>query len=184
MKKKGKARIIVTATVAFAALVFAVTAFAACGAPSIQASYVYGEVVSPNSYGGQDSTVYRLDLYDDGSYVLTETTLVYAFSMNLGTTAVVRYGDDTEGATTDGYTTYTLSDANRVILNSYSSAGGFDIYFDTELTTEYPVEMPAESEGEQNFAQNADDILEAYGKGTNVYVGTDAGTFSFTDPNA
>ena len=178
-----KMRVFLVTAAALAAVVLATVAFTACSAASITATYVNGTVVAPNSYGGQDSTVYQLNLYDDGTYEMVETTLIYAYSMNLGTTAVTTYGTFTAGEAVDGYTEYTLSEATRVILNSYSLAGGFNISIDTELTTEYPVELPAETEGEKVYANSAQDVIDKYGASVKVYIGEN-NTFSFENPNA
>lgn len=180
---KKKLRIFAITAASLAALVVAALVFTACGTASITSTYVYGEVAS-NSYGGNDSTTYQVTFYDDGSYEMIETTVVYAYSMNLGTTAVTTYGTYTEGASSDGYTPYTLSDATRVILNSYSTAGGFNISIDTELTTEWPAELPAQSEGEKIYANGPTDVINAYGKGMTIYINDDNNTFSLTDPNA
>mgnify|MGYP006070936043 CR=1 FL=1 len=178
-----KLRMFWMTAVALAALVCAMFVMTACSsAASITATYVNGSV-GDNGYGGHDSTVAQLNLYDDGTYDMVTTTLQYGYGMNLGTTSITVYGTYTEGATTDGYTEYTLSDATRVVLNSYSTAGGFNIYIDTELTTEYPAELPAETEGEKTFAQSAQDVLDKYGKGTKVYVG-DKNVFELTNPAA
>ena len=177
-------RKILIAVLAVAMLAVAAVSLAACSeSKTVEKTYVYGELVD-NSYGGHDSNVYQLNLMSDGSYELIHTTLVYAYSMNLGTTAVTTYGTYTEGASSDGYTPYTLSDATRVILNSYSTAGGFNISIDTELTTEWPAELPAQSEGEKIYANGPTDVINAYGKGMTIYVNDDNNTFSLTDPNA
>ena len=177
-----KMRVFLVTAAALAAVVLATVAFTACSGASITATYVNGTVAG-NGYGGQDSTVYQLNLYDDGSYEMVETTLVYAYSMNLGTTAVTTYGTFTAGEAVDGYTEYTLSEATRVILNSYSLAGGFNIGVDTELTTEYPVELPAETEGEKTYANSAQDVIDKYGASDKVYM-RENNPFPFENPNA
>ena len=178
-----KMRVFLVTAAALAAVVLATVAFTACSAASITATYVNGTVVAPNSYGGQDSTVYQLNLYDDGTYEMVETTLVYAYSMNLGNYCYQIFGTYTEGTSSDGYTPYTLSEATRVIVNAYSLAGGFDIHVDSE-TASYPVELPAEVQGEKNMANSADDVIDAYGAEMTVYIAASGNTLSLTNPNA
>ena len=174
-------------TAALAAALVAVMAFAACGGEgkttaTLTATYVNGSTAS-NSYGGFDADTYQFNVYDDGSYVMVHTTVNYGYSMCLGTTVVTTYGTYKAGASVDGYTPYELSEATRVVLNSYSRAGGYDIYVDTDTST-YPVELPAENEGEKNMAQSKEDVINAYGQAMTVYVGANAHTFELTDPTA
>lgn len=176
-------RKILIAVLAVAMLAVAAVGFAACSADkSVEKTYVYGELVD-NSYGGHDSNVYQLNLMSDGSYELIHTTLVYAYSMNLGTTTVETYGTYTAGTSTDGYTAYELSEATRAIVLSYSLAGGFNISIDTETST-FPCEMPAQTEGEKPMANSAEDVIKVYGGATTVYVNDQGTTFALTNPNA
>ena len=176
-------RKILIAVLAVAMLAVAAVGFTACSADkSVEKTYVYGELVD-NSYGGHDSNVYQLNLMSDGSYELIHTTLVYAYSMNLGTTTVETYGTYTVGTSADGYTEYRLSEATRAIVLSYSLAGGFNITVDSE-TSIFPCEMPAQTEGEKNMANSAADVIAAYGKAMTVYVNDQGTTFALTNPNA
>lgn len=176
-------RKILIAVLAVAMLAVAAVGFAACSADkSVEKTYVYGELVD-NSYGGHDSNVYQLNLMSDGSYELIHTTLVYAYSMNLGTTTVETYGTYTAGTSADGYTEYRLSEATRAIVLSYSLAGGFNITVDSETST-FPCELPAQAEGEKNMANSGADVIAAYGKAMTVYVNDQGTTFALTNPNA
>lgn len=178
-------RKILIAALAVAMLAVAAVGFAACGGTdkTVKETYVCGELAD-NGYGGHDSSVYQLNLMSDGSYELIKTTLIYGYSMNLGTTTVEIFGTYTEGTETDGYIAYTLSDATRVILNSYSNAGGYNINIDTDTST-YPLELPASGEGEKVMANGKEDVVNAYGKGMTVYASASNNTtFSLTNPNA
>ncbi len=143
---------------------------------------IVGELVD-NNYGQKNANTYQLKLYSDGAYEFTKTTVVNGYNMNLGTTTVITFGTYTKGASTDGYTAYTLGEATRVIVNSYSDMGGFYIGIDTDTAT-YPVEIPAKTEGEKNMAQSTQDVVNEYGKTTTIYVSDSNNKISLTDPNA
>lgn len=181
MKKLGK---IIAVTAAAACVTGAVAGLAACsgGSADIENTYIVSESAG-NAYGGNDYTVYSLNIMDDGTYEMVKTTYVFAFSMNLGTYSYQTFGTYTAGTAADGYVPYTLSEATRVIVNAYSLAGGFDIHVDTQ-TASYPVELPAETEGEKNMAQSADDVIDAYGAEMTVYVEEEGNILSLTNPNA
>lgn len=171
MKKLGK---IIAVTAAAACVTGAVAGLAACsgGSADIENTYIVSESAG-NAYGGNDYTVYSLNIMDDGTYEMVKTTYVFAFSMNLGTYSYQTFGTYTAGTATDGYVPYTLSEL----------AGGFDIHVDTQTAT-YPTELPAKEQGEQNMAQSADDVIAAYGTQMTVYVQEDGNILSLTNPNA
>ena len=176
-------RKMLVAVIAVSLLAVSVVGFTACGEDkTVEKTYVCGELTD-NSYGGHDSDVYQLNLMSDGTYELIHTTLIYAYSMNLGTTTVETYGTYTAGTSTDGYTSYELSEATRAIVLSYSQAGGFNITIDTE-TSSFPCEMPAEVQGEKNMANDASDVIAKYGAAKTVYVNDQGTTFAMTNPNA
>ena len=186
MKKFGK---IIAVTAAAACVAGAVAGLAACsgGSADIENTYIVSELVKGNVSGVDASnyTIYRLNIMDDGTYELIKTTYIDGFNgnLNLGNNCSEAYGTYTAGETVDGYTAYTLNRADRVIVNSYSLAGGFDIHIDS-ATAEYPVEMPAEEQGEKNMAQSADDVIDAYGAQMTVYVSETGNILSLTNPNA
>ena len=173
----------------FAALVLALALVLSCCAAMAE-----GSIVKSYIYGAKEDTAeerfalnaYQLHLYDDGTYVMIKTTCSYGYSMQLGTSAVTTCGTYTQGEGEDGYMPVTLSEATRVIVNSYSKLGGFDIHIDTALT-DFSVkpELPAQQEGEKIYAASAADVIAAYGAGMTVYVATDdaVSAFSLINPN-
>ncbi len=182
MKKFGK---ILSVAVAAAAVTAAAASLAACSggaAADIENTYIVS-VSGSNAYGGNDYTEYCLNIMSDGTYELVKTTFTEGYGMNLGNYSYQVFGTYTAGATADGYTAYTLNEADRVIVNAYSLAGGFDIHVDS-ATAEYPVELPAQTEGEKNMANSADDVIAAYGTEMTVYLAEDGNILSLTDPNA
>ena len=115
------------------------------------AAMAEGSIVKSYIYGAKEDTAeerfalnaYQLHLYDDGTYVMIKTTCSYGYSMQLSTAAVTTYGTYTQGE--DGYMPVTLTEATRVIVNSYSKLGGFDIHIDTALTDFSVIpELPAQ----------------------------------------
>ncbi|MEE0106222.1 MAG: glycoside hydrolase family 3 N-terminal domain-containing protein [Lachnospiraceae bacterium] len=103
--------------------------------------YIYGED-KDNSYGGTDYDEYQLTLNEDGTYEMTMTEATYAFDMLLAHTSVTTYGTYEKGDSSDGATACKLSEANRIIYNSYSDVGGYNLSYDTDTVSEYPVELP------------------------------------------
>ena len=150
---------------------------------TLKESYITSELTA-GSYGGGswNGIVHQVDLFSNGVYRYTSTELKYGYSMILGTTAVVTFGDYVKGGTEDGLTEVTLNAASEVFLNSYSKAGGFSIVVTTP-NQEYPVELPAKVQGEVNMANSKEDVLAAYGQGTKVWVDASTYSLSFVDPN-
>ncbi len=141
----------------------------------------------PASYGDGSyvADVYQILTYDDGSYEQIKTTVTYGYTMNLGTEIVSTIGDSTIGNSEDGYTAVTLNEAEDVILDSYSLAGGYNISINTTDPDQgYPVELPAQSEGQKIYANEKQDVIDAYGEEVTYYFNDNALYFSFTDPNA
>lgn len=170
-------------TAMLAAALAAVLAFTACGSSAtLTATYVCG-VSEENTYDGNNNTAYQLNIYDDGSYVMVNSTVIYGYDMCMGITVVTTYGTYEAGESVDGYKAYTLSEATKVIVNSYSTPGGYDIHIDTDTST-YPVELPAQSEGEKVMANSKEDVIKAYGQKLTVYVKDNAYNFTLTDPTA
>ena len=129
-------------------------------------------------------TAHRINLYENQVYEYIQTQITYGYSMNLGTSVITTYGTYVAGTTEDGVTAYTLNKAAEVVLSSYSNAGGFKLQINTaDADQTYPTEMPAKTQGEQNMAQNKQDVIDAYGIGTVIYVGND-NVISFIDPNS
>lgn len=179
----NKKRILVALVLATTVTATAAAA-SGCSASSatVESTYVYGKVNS-NAYGGVTSDAYQVIFYDDGTYEYINTTVIYGYSMNLGTTTIVNMGTYAVGSSVDGYTSYTLSDAEHVLFNSYSLAGGYNISIDTNTAT-YPVELLASGEGEKVYANSTEEIVAAYGSGITIYVSDSSNLFYLTDPNA
>ena len=130
-----------------------------------------------------DATAHSLITFEDGSYDYLCTTVKFGYSMILGTTTFNDLGKATYDSAEDGYTKVGLAAADRVLLNSYSKAGGFNIQIDTDHV-EYPVEMPAKAQGEKPMANSKSDVVAAYGAPNYVYLSENSGTMSLVDPNA
>lgn len=130
-----------------------------------------------------EATAHAVTTFEDGSYDYLSTTVKFGYSMILGTTTVNDIGKATYGSAEDGYVQVNLGTADRVLLNSYSKAGGFNIQIDTDNVT-YPVEMPAKAQGEKPMANSKDDVLSAYGAPAKVFFSESNGTMSLVDPNA
>ncbi|MBQ2089142.1 MAG: glycoside hydrolase family 3 protein [Lachnospiraceae bacterium] len=127
------------------------------GSAAIQKVYVYGETVD-NEYNGSNYNEYELTLYEDGTYKMTMTTATYAYSMVLGHTSVTTFGEYTLGSSKDGFTSCDITVANRIIYNSYSDVGGYNISYDTaDEKISYPVELPGGAMTEK------DDFWAMYG---------------------
>lgn len=172
-----------------AALTFVGGAFVgltSCGeeAAVIENNYAYGEVNS-NAYGGSTTDVYSLNFYSDSTYELVKSTLTIGYGMNLGTTTLEVYGTYTVGTSEDGWTSYALSTADRIVLNSYSDMGGFALYLDTGSSSQtYPAEIPAETEGEKVYVNSKEEAIEKFGKETTVYISDTNHKFVLSNPNA
>ncbi len=104
--------------------------------------------------GGQktsDIVVYLLELYEDGTYRLTETRDMQMYNMHLPQT-VVTYGAFEKSAAVDGETPIKLT-PDRVIYNACSTLqGGFNIVVDTNTTT-FPVRMPGQQTADTSLEQ-------------------------------
>lgn len=147
-------------------------------------SFAYSEI-NDNEYSGWVADAYQVNFYEGNIYQLIHTSVNCGFgSLILGATAVINYGTYIENSSEDGYTSYDLNRASEVIINSYSSAGGYSIAINTtSADQDYPVELPAQSEGEKNMAQNKEDVLNSdYGLGYKIYTQDAVNTFTFTDP--
>lgn len=142
---------------------------------------------TPASYGEGSfvADVYQILTYTDGTYEQIKSTVNYGYTMNLGTELLYTTGDITLGNSEDGYTAVTLNKAGDVVLDSYSLAGGYNISINTSDPDQgYPVELPAKSEGEKIYAQNKQDVIDAYAEAVTYYFNNTALYFSFTDPNS
>ena len=116
--------------------------------------YIYGED-KENSYGGTDYDEYQLTLNEDGTYEMVMTEATYAYNMLLAHTSVTTYGTYEKGDSSNGATPCTLSEASRIVYNSYSDIGGYNLSYDTDSIDEYPIELPGGimTEKEDFFAQ-------------------------------
>ena len=116
--------------------------------------YIFGED-KENSYGGTDYDEYQLTLKEDGTYEMVMTEATFAYDMLLGHTSVTTYGTYEKGDSSDGATACKLSEATRIVYNSYSDVGGYNLSYDTDSIDEYPIELPGGvmTEKEDFFAQ-------------------------------
>ena len=116
--------------------------------------YIFGED-KENSYGGTDYDEYQLTLKEDGTYEMVMTEATYAYNMLLAHTSVTTYGTYEKGDSSDGATACKLSEATRIVYNSYSDVGGYNLSYDTDSIDEYPIELPGGimTEKEDFFAQ-------------------------------
>ena len=117
-------------------------------AATTEGIYVYGEAAG-NDNNDNDYVEYELTLYTDGTYKLTTTTASCGYSMLLGNTVTTAYGTYTKGASSDGSTPCELSEATRIIYNSYSDVGGFNMSYDTNTISAYPIDLPGPVKTEQ-----------------------------------
>lgn len=148
--------------------------------PAIQKSYIASSKV--DNIMGQGSflvSAYEVTLFEENIYQYVETEIKYAYSMLLGTTVKVAYGDYTLGTAEDGVLPITLKEASEVFVNGNSKAGGFSIYLNS-VNAEYPVEMIAKGQGEKNMANSKADLIAEYGQGSVIYAEEDKNVFSFT----
>lgn len=145
------------------------------------------QVVSSTSPAavGDLFAVKALHIFEDDSYEFISTGITYGYSMVLGTTNYIAYGEGAYRDGEDGYTPYDLALADDVVLNSYSLAGGFSFAINTaDENQEYPTELPTATQGEQNFAQNKEDVINAYGPAFKVFTSDSDCVMSLEDPNA
>ena len=134
--------------------------------------YIYGED-KESPYGGTDYDEYELTLYADGSYEMTMTEATYAYEMLLAHTSVTTYGTYTMGDSSDGYTSCELSEASRILYNSYSDVGGYNLSYDTDSVDSYPVELPG------GVMTEKEDFFGQFGAQRTVYI-DDASTSVMT----
>ncbi|MDO5330257.1 MAG: hypothetical protein Q4F15_02335 [Bacillota bacterium] len=164
---------------------FGAVSLASCSGNSqaaVDQIYVYSEIVEDTTVGYIYYDSYYLELYQDSTYSYTKTEITYGYTMNLATTVIVNEGSFTTGATSDGYTAITLGAATRVVFQSYSDVGGYNLDIDSD-TVSYPTELLASGEGEKVYAQNFEELQAAYGEEKTVYLG-DANKFYLTNPAA
>ena len=145
---------------------------------------IVSDLISPGSYGEGSWTadIYQVNTFEDGVYEFIKTEIIYGYSMNLGTTTINNYGTYSYGTSEDGYTPITLENADKVVFNSYSLAGGYNISINTENAT-YPVELLAKTQGEKNMANSKEDVVREYGAKRTYYSNDTKNTMSLTNPN-
>ena len=145
---------------------------------------IVSDLISPGSYGTGSWTadIYQVNTFEDGVYEFIKTEIIYGYSMNLGTTTINNYGTYSYGTSEDGYTPITLENADKVVFNSYSLAGGYNISINTENAT-YPVELLAKTQGEKNMANSKEDVVREYGAKRTYYSNDTKNTMSLTNPN-
>ena len=152
---------------------------------NISKCQIVSDLVSPGSYGEGSWTadIYQINTFEDGVYEFIKTEIIYGYSMNLGTTTINNYGKFSYGEGEDGYTPITLASADKVLFNSYSLAGGYNISINTDNQT-YPVELLAKTQGEKNMANSKEDVVNEYGPETTYYSNDTKNNMSLTNPNA
>ena len=147
----------------------------------------FKQVQVSSSISGTGMVNYAVDylhVYSDDSYEYVTTGITYGYSMVLGTTSVVNYGEGSYGKSEDGYTPFEMKEAKDVILNSYSQAGGFSLAINTASADQtYPAELPAKTQGEKNMAQSKEDVIKAYGAKTTVWTSDADCVMSLKAPN-
>ena len=146
---------------------------------------IVSDLITPGSYGEGSWTadIYQVNTFEDDTYEFIKTEVIYGYSMNLGTTIINNYGKYSYGTGEDGYTPITLEDADKVLFNSYSLAGGYNISINTDNQT-YPVELLAKNQGEKNMADSKDDVVKEYGAKRTYYSNDTKNILSLTNPNA
>lgn len=137
----------------------------------IETVYIYGEAVE-NEMDDENYELYQLKLFTDGSYEMTKTEALHGYEMLLGATTVISMGTYESGEAVDGLIPCNLK-AERIIYNSYSDMGGYNITIDTKDAV-YPVELPGNKMTEEKG------FKEMYGDIT-VYLIEDTNAFCLTD---
>ena len=152
---------------------------------NVKKSQIVSDFISPASYGNGswNAEIYQVNAFEDGYYEFIKTEIIYGYSMNLGTTTINNYGKITYGTSEDGYTPATLAAADKVVFNSYSLAGGYNISINTDNQT-YPVEMLAHAQGEKLMANSKEDVVNEYGSARTYYFNDTKNLLSLTNPNA
>lgn len=152
-------------------LVLAVGSLTGCGAKEAQlvGSYTsatsteleYGGTVLGNNYGS-----YALHLFDDNTYTMTYTDVAVISDALGGSTAITSYGTYEKGESADGYLSVTLSAADRLVYDSYSTMGGYSMGYDTNVDETYIIPGGDDSEiSKQEFMEQL-----GYASPTNIKV--------------
>ena len=151
----------------------------------VKSSNIVNNFINPGNYGEGSWTAeaYQVNVFESGEYEFIKTELIFGYGMVLGTTTIVNYGTTVLSEPEDGYQTVKLNAADRVIFNSFSKAGGYNIKIDTANCT-YPVELLAKNQGEKNMANSKEDVVKEYGPEATYYVSTSKNELSLTNPNA
>lgn len=146
---------------------------------------ITSNITSPASYGAGSwvAEANLLIVTEDNAYEYVTTSVTYGYTMNLSTSSTVTFGEATLGTPEDGSRSVTMKKSDKVLVNSFSKAGGFHISINSE-TSSYPVEMPAKVQGEKNMANSKTDVINEYGNEAVVYIFEDNNEISLTDPNA
>ena len=124
---------------------------------------------SENPYGGNNYKVHYLHIFKDNYYRYFTAEFSYGYSMLLGTTNIVSYGQGAYGTSEDGVSPFTLSKAEDVVLNMKSVQASLAINTASANQT-YPTELPARQQGEQRMANNKDEVLEDCCPGRTLYL--------------
>lgn len=128
----------------------------------ISGIYIYGQAVD-NDYDDQTLEEYELTLYEDGTYKMTKTEAMQGYSMILGHNTITSFGTYTMGESADGYQACDLSEAERILYNSFSDIGGYNLSHDTD-TAEFPVELPG------GVMTEKEDFWSQFGAAKTVYL--------------
>lgn len=119
-----------------------VLSLAGCGTsgPELTGNYAGGGM-SEFKYGdsvlGMNYSTSDIQLFDDNTYEMTESTIIDMGGTAAGTTIVTSYGEYVKGETSDGYVELTLKAPNRLVYASYSTLGGFAFDYDTNVDTDF-----------------------------------------------
>lgn len=132
------------------------------GSSAISNVYVFGQAVD-NDYDDKTYEEYELTLYEDGTYELTKTEAMCGYSMILGHNTITTFGTYSLGDSSDGYQACDLSEATRILYNSFSDVGGYNLSYDTD-NCEFPVELPGGVMTEQ------EDFWSQFGAERTVYI--------------
>ena len=134
---------------------------------------------SENPYGGNNYKVHYLHIFKDNYYRYFTAEFSYGYSMLLGTTNIVSYGQGAYGTSEDGVSPFTLSKAEDVVLNMKSVQASLAINTASANQT-YPTELPARQQGEQRMANNKDEVLEDCCPGRTLYLSDTGVNMSLT----
>jgi len=117
---------------------------AACGEEETEAvmesSHSYGEAGDFEYEGtvlGMEVDAVLVDLYDDGTYRVTKSSVVTMNGSASGSTFWEYYGEYEKGEPSSGFKELTLQDPTRAIYTSYSTMGGYAFQYDSATVEDW-----------------------------------------------